>query len=119
MFDIVRTIGDPAPIPVPPELEAFAEAIPGIVGALRDSRVVGETSGSLDEREIELIRVGTLVALGAPIASFRAHVARAVQAGATRQDVWSAVASVVTLVGVPRLLEAVPMISESLDAADK
>jgi alkylhydroperoxidase/carboxymuconolactone decarboxylase family protein YurZ len=42
-----------------------------------------------------------------------------VQAGATRQDVWSAVASVVTLVGVPRLLEAVPMISESLDAADK
>ena len=118
MFDIVRTIGDPAPIPVPPELEAFAEAIPGIVAALRDSRIVGETSGSLDEREIELIRVGTLVALGAPISSFRAHVSRAVRAGATDQDVWSAVGCVATLVGVPRLLEAAPLISEALESAD-
>ena len=116
MFDIVTTIGDPAPIPVPPELRALGETIPGVVEALRDARVVGETSGSLDEREIELVRIGTLVALGAPETSFRAHVSRARRAGASDRDVWSAVASIATIVGVPRLLETAPRIAEALES---
>lgn len=81
--------------------------------------MLGETSGSLEEREIELIRVGVLVALAAPTSSFRAHVSRALQAGATPHDIWSAVASVVTLVGVPRLIDATPRIAEALDEIEK
>lgn len=89
-----------------------------MLDGLRDARVGGEISGSLDEREIELIRVGVLVALGAPTSSYQAHVSRACGAGASGHDVWSAVASVATLVGVPRLLEAAPRITEALEAVD-
>ena len=106
------------PIPVPPDLVALGQAMPGVLDALRDARLVGETAGSLDEREIELIRLGALVALSAPGASYRAHVSRALLLGASHQDVWSAIASVVTLVGVPRLLEATPLVAEALASAD-
>jgi alkylhydroperoxidase/carboxymuconolactone decarboxylase family protein YurZ len=100
---------------VPPELEALQDAIPGLIVGLRDARVAGEKAGVLSEREIELVRLGTLVALGAPDASFRAHVARAVAVGASSADVWSSVGAIATLVGVPSLLHAAPLIAAALD----
>jgi alkylhydroperoxidase/carboxymuconolactone decarboxylase family protein YurZ len=100
---------------VPPELAELADAVPGLIEAFRDARVAGEVSGSLDERDIEIARIGALVAIGAPQASFAAHVRRARSAGASAADVWSAVAAVATLVGVPRLLHAVPFVAEALD----
>ena len=114
-FDIVLSMSEPTPMAVPQEFEALQDSVPGLVAALRAARVAGESAGSLSEREIELVRVATLVALGAPAASFRPHVERAAMAGATTTDVWSSVAAVATLVGVPRLLAAAPHIMAALD----
>lgn len=116
-FDIVIRMSEPTPIAVPDQLKALDRAVPGLVGALRDARLAGENAGSLDEREIELVRIALLVGLGAPAASFAAHVPRALAAGATATDVWSAVAAIVTLVGIPAVLEASPHISTALDEA--
>ena len=93
------------------------EAVPGLIAGLRDARVAGENAAPLDEREIELVRVATLVALGAPEASFRSHVARALEAGADAADVWGAVGAVATLVGVPKLLHATPFIQAAIEDA--
>ena len=68
---------EPTPIPVPEELRALAAHDPVIVSALRDARVAIEERSGLDERTIELVRLGTLVALGAPEGSLGAHVRRA------------------------------------------
>jgi alkylhydroperoxidase/carboxymuconolactone decarboxylase family protein YurZ len=111
---IVLSMSEPTPMAVPPELEGLAGAVPGLIEALRDARVAGEAGGSLSERDIELVRIGTLVALGAPDASFHAHVPRAISAGASPADIWGAVAAVATLVGVPKLLAASPAISAAL-----
>lgn len=108
-------MSEPTPIAVPAELEGL-DAIPGLISALRDARVTGEAGSSLDERKIELVRIATLVALGAPAASFRAHVTRALSAGASVDEVWGSVAAVATLVGVPRLIASVPHITAALES---
>lgn len=106
------------PIPVPEELRALADHDPVVIAALRDARVAIEQAGGLDERTVELVRLGALVALGAPEGSFTAHVRRARQAGASAADVWDAVGAVATLVGVPRLIGAVPAIARGLEPPD-
>ena len=106
---------EPTPIAVPAELEGLNDATPGLISALRDARVAGETGSSLDEREIELVRIGALVALGAPAASFRAHVTRALSAGASVDEVWGSVAAIATLVGVPRLIASAPHIAAAIE----
>jgi 4-carboxymuconolactone decarboxylase len=104
-------MAEPTPISVPDALRGLD---PEAVAALRDARVVLERLSGLDERTIELVRIGTLVALGAPEESFRAHVERARAVGASAEDVWGAVLAVATLVGVPRLIATVPAIRAAL-----
>jgi alkylhydroperoxidase/carboxymuconolactone decarboxylase family protein YurZ len=106
-------VDEPTPIAVPPALAALD---PAAVAALRDARVALERIGGLDERSIELVRFGALVALGAPAESVRAHVERARASGMTDAEIWGAVLAVATLVGVPRLIQVVPEISAALTA---
>ena len=74
---------EPTPIPVPDGLRGLpAEAI----DALRGVRVELEGLSGLDERTIELTRIGALVALGAPAESIGAHVSRAVAAGVAPEE---------------------------------
>lgn len=100
------------PIPVPDGLRGLA---PEAIEALRDARLELERLSGLDERVIELTRIGALVALGAPAESIAAHVARARAAGVAAEDVWGCVLAVAPLVGVPRLVGAVPAIRAALD----
>lgn len=99
---------------VPSELGALAEAYPDLIAGLRDARLAGESS-SLSERDIELIRLGVMIAIDAPAASFDAHVGRALGAGATRDDVIGVAASIATIVGLPRILSAMPKLTAAID----
>lgn len=102
---------EPTPISVPDALRGLD---PAAVETLRDARVALERLSGLDERSIELARLGALVALGAPAESLAAHVARAREIGIPAGDVWGAVLAVAPLVGVPRLIGAVPAIRSAL-----
>jgi alkylhydroperoxidase/carboxymuconolactone decarboxylase family protein YurZ len=102
---------EPTPIPVPDALQGLD---PAAVGVLRDARVELERLSGLDERSIELARLGALVALGAPAESLASHVARGLAIGLTRDELWGAVLAVAPLVGVPRLVAAVPAIRAAL-----
>ena len=106
-------MADPTPIAVPPALQGLD---PEAVAALRDARVALERLSGLDERSIELVRFGALIALAAPAESIRAHVDRARAIGMSEEEVWGAVLAVATLVGVPRLIAAVPEIRAALAA---
>jgi 4-carboxymuconolactone decarboxylase len=102
---------EPTPISVPAGLTGLD---PEAVAALRDARVTLERLSRLDERSIELARFGALIALGAPSESLRAHVERARTIGLSEQEVWGAVLAVATIVGVPRLVAAIPEIRAAL-----
>lgn len=102
---------EPTPIPVPDALRGLD---PAAIAALRDARVTLERVSGLDERTIELVRIGALVALAAPADSLHAHVTRARAVGIPPDEVWGAVLAVATLVGVPRLIATVPTIRSSL-----
>jgi len=106
---------DPTPIAVPPELRGLADHAPVAITALRDAREAIERAVGLDEATIELVRIAALVAQGAPPGSLEAHVRRAVAVGVPAAQVWDAVAVVATLVGVPRLIAAVPSIAAALE----
>jgi alkylhydroperoxidase/carboxymuconolactone decarboxylase family protein YurZ len=103
---------DATPIPVPDGLRGLA---PEVIEALRGLRLELERLSGLDVRTIELTRIGALVALGAPAESIEAHVTRARAAGVSAEDVWGSVLAVAPLVGVPRLIGAVPAIRAALD----
>lgn len=108
-------MADPTPIAVPP---ALAGLDPEAIAALRDARVALERVSGLDERSIELARLGALIALAAPADSFRAHVERAQAVGVSEGEIWGAVLAVATLVGLPRLVAAVPEIRAALDGPE-
>jgi alkylhydroperoxidase/carboxymuconolactone decarboxylase family protein YurZ len=103
---------DPTPIPVPDGLRGLPEEA---IDALRRMRLELEELSGLDERTIELTRIGALVALGAPADSIGAHVTRAVAGGISPEDIWGALLAVAPLVGVPRLIDAVPAVRAALD----
>jgi alkylhydroperoxidase/carboxymuconolactone decarboxylase family protein YurZ len=104
-------MAEPTPIAVPPALQGLD---PEALAALRDARVVLERLSGLDERSIELVRLGALIALAAPPEAIGAHVERAVAIGVPAEEVWGAVLAVATLVGVPKLIAAVPGIRSAL-----
>ena len=103
---------EPTPIPVPEGLRGLP---PEAIDALREMRVALEGLSGLDERSIELARLGALVALGAPAESLGAHVTRALAIGVGAEEVWGSVLAVAPLVGVPRLISAVPAIRAALE----
>lgn len=106
-------MSEPTPIAVPPGLSGLE---PAAIAALRDLRVELERLSGLDERSIELARLGALVALGAPPDSLTAHVTRARAIGMSAEEIWGAVLAVAPLVGVPRLIAAVPSVRTALEA---
>jgi alkylhydroperoxidase/carboxymuconolactone decarboxylase family protein YurZ len=105
-------VSEPTPIAVPEGLRGLD---PAAIAVLRDARVELERLSGLDERSIELARLGALVALGAPEDSLAAHVERARAIGLSAKEVWGAVLAVAPLVGVPRLIGAVPAIRAALE----
>lgn len=102
---------EPTPIQVPDGLRGLD---PAAIAALRDMRVELERLSGLDERAIELVRLGALIALAAPDDSLDAHVRRARAIGMSVEEVWGAVMAVAPLVGVPRLIGTIPAIREAL-----
>lgn len=105
---------EPTPIVVPAGLQGLIDHDPGIIEDLRTMRESLEARSSLDERTTELVRLGALVALGAPEQSFTAHVTRLRADGVPAADIWGSVLAVAPLVGVPRLIQATPHIAAAL-----
>lgn len=105
---------DPTPIAVPGALQALAAHHPVALTALRQARQDVEKVVEISERDIELVRIGALIGVGAPPESVTAHVRRALDVGLTASEIWDAVAILSTIVGVPRLIAVVPVIDAAL-----
>jgi alkylhydroperoxidase/carboxymuconolactone decarboxylase family protein YurZ len=104
----------PTPIVAPSALQGLIDHDPGAVAALREMREELERRSGLDERTIELARLGVMVAIAAPDESVAAHVRRALEIGVTAAEIWGVVMAVAPLVGVPRIVATAPAITAAL-----
>lgn len=64
--------------------------------------------GTLDAKTLALVRLGALVAIGAPDASLRVQVDDAVSAGAKDSEIIAILAGISSIVGWPRVVAAAP-----------
>lgn len=104
----------PTPIVAPSALQGLIDHDAAAVAALKNMREELERRSGLDERTIELIRLGVMVAIAAPDESVVAHVHRAREIGVSDDDIWGVVLAVAPLVGVPRIVATAPAITAAL-----
>jgi alkylhydroperoxidase/carboxymuconolactone decarboxylase family protein YurZ len=82
------------------------------------SEIAAEPAGGdihrLDERTKDLVRLGALVAGDAPQAAYSAIVARALDAGASDDDLIDALIAVAPSVGITRVVAAAPKLAVAL-----
>lgn len=107
-------------MPVPAGLRGLAAFDPELIGLLRSQREALEARTVHDVRTIELIRLGTLIGIGAASDAIASHVRRLRADGATDDEVWGVVLAVLPVVGVARVVQAGEAITTALaDAAQE
>src|SRR5262245_15144929 len=90
--------------------DALAEIAVGHAEAPAASGEATSQATGLDPRTLGLVRIASLIALDAPPVSYAGHVADAIDAGATAEDILGVVRAVAPEVGEPRIVAAAPEI---------
>lgn len=78
---------------------------------VREAQLVGD---GLDRRTAALVQVAALIALDAPPSSYAWHVATALEAGATEEDILGVMRAIALQVGAPKVVAAAPEIMLAL-----
>ena len=100
---------------LPKRFEMFTEEFPDVAEAYR---VLGDTlsrSGPLDQKTICLIKIGMSVGSGQEGAT-RSHTRKAIDAGATREEIRHAVIVSVTTLGFPMMMRGLSWVDDVLSS---
>lgn len=99
---------------LPRNFKAFAERFPDVARAHAAIGKAGDAAGPLDRRTVELIKLGMSLASGLESAT-KSHARRALQHGATREEVEQAIILGVNTCGLPRAAMAWQWATEQMD----
>ena len=88
-----------------------------ILDLLERMTVASLEASSLDERTLMLVRIGALVAVDAPPASYLLNLGAAGQAGVDEEQVRGVLAAVAPIVGTARVAAAAGSIAQALGFA--
>lgn len=88
-----------------------------ILDLLERMTVASLEASSLDERTLMLVRIGALVAIDAPPASYLLNLGAAGQAGVDEEQVRGVLAAVAPIVGTARVAAAAGSIAQALGFA--
>jgi alkylhydroperoxidase/carboxymuconolactone decarboxylase family protein YurZ len=95
-------------------LTQLADNNPELIERLVGRYVENVSESGLDPRTHALVRLASLIAVGAPAASFAWQVAMAREAGATDDEIAGVLAAVSPTVGTPRVVAAAPHVAQAL-----
>jgi 4-carboxymuconolactone decarboxylase len=95
-------------------LEQMAESNPDLVQGLIGLQVQNIENSGLDPRTHALVRIASLITLGAPSASFAWQVSLALESGATVDEIAGVLVAVAPTAGLPRVAAAAPEIKTAL-----
>ncbi len=96
-------------------LETPGERRLSVVHQRHDRRVVERIDG--DNRELLMVRLAALAAVGAPVSSYYLNIAAAVDTDMTLEDARSVLITIAPIVGAPKVVSAAAMIAEALGIA--
>ncbi len=99
----------------PRTFNRFVERFPALAEAHEATGRAGDRAGPLDRKMVELIKLGICVGAGMESAT-KSHARRALQHGASRDEVEQAVSLAVNPVGFPRAVMAWQWVTEQMDA---
>ena len=92
----------------------FQQNHPNLARAVDQLGVAGSAAGPLDKKAIELIRLG--IAVGArEEGGLHSHTRRALEAGATAEEIRHAVLLSITSIGFPNTMAAMSWVEDVLD----
>jgi len=94
----------------------FKERFPDVGPALDKLGASVDGAGPLDERTRRLVKLGIAAGVGAP-GAFRSNVRRALEAGATEEEVLHVVALTITTAGFPAAVAAFSWVYDVLSSA--
>lgn len=114
MQDQEKGLDIPEGADVPRTFQRFAERFPGIAAGHEAIGKAGDKAGPLDRKMVELLKLAVCVGAGLESAS-KSHVRRALQHGATREEVEQTVVMAVNPVGLPRAVMAWQWATEQMD----
>jgi alkylhydroperoxidase/carboxymuconolactone decarboxylase family protein YurZ len=86
------------------------ELIEGLIGAQLDNI----KSSGLDPKTHALVRIASLITIGAPAASFAWQVSLARECGTTADEITGVLVAVTPTAGLPRSVAAAPQIADAL-----
>jgi alkylhydroperoxidase/carboxymuconolactone decarboxylase family protein YurZ len=95
-------------------LEQLAESNPELIEWLIGLHVQNIENSGLDARTHALVRLASLISVGAPAASFAWQVSMATESGATADDIAGVLVAVAPTAGLPRVVAAAPQIKMAL-----
>src|SRR5262245_52716575 len=99
---------------LPGAYRRFADAHPRLIRAYEELSAASLAEGPLDRRAAELVKLG--IAVGARLeGAVHAHVRRALEAGATADEVRHAVRLAVTTLGFPSMMAALAWVNDVLE----
>lgn len=84
-----------------------------LINAVEAMTEAARNSGPLDEKTLQLIQLGAAAAIGSK-GSLRSHALRAVEAGATHEEVRHAVIVLTSTIGFPTVAAALSRVDEVL-----
>ena len=99
---------------LPRTFTRFIERFPDIAASHAAIGKAGDAAGPLDRKTIELIKMGICVGAGLESAT-KSHARRAIEHGATREEVEQTVVLAVNPVGLPRAVMAWQWATEQLE----
>jgi len=95
-------------------LEQMAESNPELIEGLVGLQIQNIENSGLDPRTHALVRIASLITLGAPSASFAWQVSLALESGATIDEIAGVLVAVAPTAGLPRVVAAAPEIKKAL-----
>jgi AhpD family alkylhydroperoxidase len=87
---------------------------PQLINAVEAMCDIARNSGPLDEKTVQLIQLGAAAAIGSK-GSLRSHAQRALEAGATREEINHAIIVLTSTIGFPTVAAALSRLDEVLD----
>ncbi len=105
---------DPQPEKLPETFRQFVTKFPKLGEAHEQIAQAVESYGPLNRKTIDLVKIGLSIGAGLETAT-RSHVRRAIQHGATEQEIEQAVLLSYNTVGWPRMVAAWTWVRQQID----
>jgi len=102
---------------VPKHYQSLKQRFPEVIAALEGLGKTAKTAGPLDEKTVHLLQMAAATAIRSS-GAVRSHAKRALEAGASTQELYHSVLVLVSTLGFPVVAAAIGWIDDVVETAD-